>query len=107
MGLAAPLFLAGLVWAFLQRQFIPLVWIALTMVFGGFFVGATPSSSHYVAAIPAVAWLIALLLEAIWRHVRPWLAVVLLVSIMAADLLYYIGVYIPAAPGDFDLSFPR
>lgn len=108
MGLAAPLFLAGVVWAILQRQFIPVVWIGLTVVFGGFLLSATPSSSHYVAAIPAVAWLIALLLDGIWRHVRPWLAIVLLVAIVASDIVYYFGVYVPSdSPGDFDLPFPK
>jgi hypothetical protein len=107
MGLAAPFFVAGIIWAIIQRQFIPVVWMGLTMAFGGFLVSATPSSSHYVPAIPAIAWLIALLLEGVWRHVRPWLAVVLLLAIVASDLAYYFGVYVPSgSPGDFNLPFP-
>jgi hypothetical protein len=107
MGLAAPLFLAGIIWAFVRRQFLPLIWLGLTMFFGGFLLTYTPSSSHYVAAIPAVAWLVAMILDALGSHVRPWLAVALLAAIMLTDVAYYFGVYIPSGPaGDLNMPFP-
>ncbi|HET7011009.1 MAG TPA: glycosyltransferase family 39 protein, partial [Anaerolineales bacterium] len=54
MGIAAPLFVAGILWAIVRREFVPVLWIGLTMFFGGFLLSATPGSSHYVTAIPAV-----------------------------------------------------
>jgi hypothetical protein len=107
MGLAAPFFIAGFFFAILKRQWIPVVWIVLTMILGGLLLDATPSSSHYLVAVPAVVWLVALVLDAIWTSVRPWLAIVLLLSIMAGDLAYYFAVYIPwARVGDLGVPFP-
>jgi len=107
LGLAAPLLLGGIAWATLKRQWLPVLWIGLAMLFGGFALSSTPASSHYTAAIPAIVWLIALLLDGIWTHMRPWLALVLLTAVMATDLLYYFAIYIPLLPhGDLNQPFP-
>jgi 4-amino-4-deoxy-L-arabinose transferase-like glycosyltransferase len=94
-GLAAPLLAAGVIWACYRRAFLPVLWLGLTVMFGGFLLQATPSRSHYVVAIPAIAWLIAMPLSAIAETGRPSLAWLLLAVIMSTDLVYYFGVYLP------------
>ncbi len=107
LGLAAPLFLGGIAWATWRRQWLPVIWIGLAMLLGGFALLSTPASSHYTAAIPAIVWLIAMLLDGIGTQIRPWLAWVLLLAIMATDLVYYFAVYIPLLPhGDLNQPFP-
>jgi hypothetical protein len=98
--------LAGLIWAVWQREFLPVIWLGLTMFFGGFAMTYTPSSPHYVAAIPAVVWLVALPIEALGRLTRPWIAWGALAAIVAFDMFYYFGVYIPAAALWSDLRVP-
>lgn len=107
LGLAAPLFLAGLFLASIRRSYLPVLWVALTALFGGFLLQATPASSHYVTAIPAIAWLIGVALDAIWDHGGPWLSAGLLLAMIATDLWFYFGVYIPGGPPpDRSLPFP-
>ncbi|MEW5719919.1 MAG: glycosyltransferase family 39 protein, partial [Chloroflexota bacterium] len=57
IGVAAILFVTGLLWAIFKRHWVPALWILLTVVLGGFLVTGAPSSSHYVASIPAICWL--------------------------------------------------
>ncbi len=96
LGLAAPMLAGGVIWACWRREFLPVLWLGLTMFLGGFMLQATPSSSHFVVAIPALAWLIAKPLGALADAGRPVLAFLLLGVIMATDLVYYFGVYIPS-----------
>jgi hypothetical protein len=106
MGIAAPLFLAAILWAVYRREYLPVVWLGLTMFFGGFLLTGTPGSSHYVAAIPAVVWLVALLIDGLGRSIRPWLAWALLLAVVATDLYYYFGLYTPFVAPDADLNLP-
>jgi hypothetical protein len=106
VGLAACLFVIGILWALRKRQPIPVVWIVLITFFGGIMLTGAPSSSHLIACIPAVCWLVAIPLAWLWDHGYRPLAVFALVVIMAFDLLFYFGVYVPLAPHDLEHAFP-
>jgi hypothetical protein len=82
IGLAAPLFVVGLLWAVYRRHFLPVLWIALTALLGGFLLSDPPGSSHYVVAIPAICWLAAMPLEWLAASGRERLAVGLLVAVL-------------------------
>jgi 4-amino-4-deoxy-L-arabinose transferase-like glycosyltransferase len=106
IGVAAPLFVVGLLWAVRQRQFVPVLWVLLTIFLGGFMLTGAPSSSHYVVSIPAISWLVALPLMWLietghWR----W-AVALLIVIIVTDLGFYFGIYVPGGPRDLIHPFP-
>ena len=106
-ALAGPLFFAGLLWAIRKRRFMPVLWALLAMFFGGFLLKATPGSSHFVVIIPAIVWLIAILLDGVMERGHPRLALALLAVIMAADLFLYFGVYLPSGTHPhLDLPFP-
>jgi 4-amino-4-deoxy-L-arabinose transferase-like glycosyltransferase len=106
IGLAAPLFVAGLLMSFFRRQFVPALWILLTVIFGGFLLAAPPSSSHYVVSIPAICWLMAMPLNWLVESGRWRWAVVALLFVMVADLTFYFGQYVPSAPKDLIHPFP-
>jgi hypothetical protein len=105
-GAAAVLFIVGMLWALRLRQFLPLMWIILTVIFGGILLTGNPSSSHYVVSIPAICWLSAMPLGWLiqmgrWRH-----ALAIGALVVATDLSFYFGVYVPSAPHDLQTPFP-
>jgi hypothetical protein len=106
IGLGAPLFLAGLFWAIRSGNWVPVLWIALITFLGGFMLTGAPSSSHLIASIPAICWLVAIPLGWLMRHEYPYLAVFALLVIIGTDLLFYFGVYVPRGPRDLIHSFP-
>jgi 4-amino-4-deoxy-L-arabinose transferase-like glycosyltransferase len=105
-GASACAFGLGTLWAIRSRRWVPLAWALLTAILGGFMLLTPPSSSHYVVSIPAVAWLIALPLDALIA--RGWgnVAAVSLGAIMASDLLFYFGVYVPQGAPHLSVPFP-
>ena len=106
IGIAAPLFIIGLLWAIWKRQWMPILWVLFTTIFGGMLLGGAPSSSHYVAVIPAICWLTAVPINWVWQQ-RGWkLAMLLLIIIMLTDLIFYFGVYVPAGPRDLINQIP-
>lgn len=105
-GLAAPLLIIGFFWAIYKRQFLPSLWLFIVTVLGGFMLTGAPSSSHYVASMPAIVWLIAISLDWFIEHDHSRVAIALLVIIMATDLIFYFGVYVPSHPRDLIHSFP-
>lgn len=107
IGISAPLLAGGVLWAIYKRAVIPLAWLALTAFLGGFFLAATPSSSHYVVALPAIAWILAIVLQSVRKLHHPFLAYVLLAVVVSTDLIYYFGVYLPGgASPHLDVPFP-
>ncbi|MDE3092058.1 MAG: hypothetical protein KGJ80_22010, partial [Chloroflexota bacterium] len=100
------LFIIGFFWAIYKRQFIPVLWILLTTILGGFLSIGAPSSSHYVVAIPAICWLIAIPLSWLMEHGQGRLALAMLFAVVVTDLGFYFGVYVPSHPRDLIGSFP-
>jgi len=106
IGLAAPIFAIGFFWAIYKDVYLPVLWILLTIFFGGFLLLDPPSSSHYVVSIPAVCWLVAMPLAYLADHGRWRWAATILALIIITDLVFYFGVYIPAGPRDLVHPFP-
>jgi 4-amino-4-deoxy-L-arabinose transferase-like glycosyltransferase len=106
VGPAAVVFLVGIGLAINNKSWIPIAWIIFTTIFGGFLIGIPNGSPHYVAAIPAICWLIGLTLDWIWEHGYSVIAIGLLASIMLIDLYFYFHIYINIPPHDFILPFP-
>ena len=107
IGLAAPLFVLGGAWSIYKRQFMPVVWVLLTALLGGFLLASAPGSSHYVVSIPAICWLVATPLSALIETRRRRLIALGLIGlsiIVVTDLYFYFGVYVPRGP--VDLRFP-
>lgn len=105
-GIAAPLFLIGVLWAIWRRNWLPLAWLALTIFFGGIMLTGAPSSSHFVVVIPAICWLTAVPLNWLWENGRWRLALLLVVAIMLTDLFFYFGMYVPSGPRDLFNDLP-
>jgi hypothetical protein len=105
IGAASPLFLAGIFWSLYKKQWLPLVWLLLVTLLGGFLLTAPPGSSHFVVAIPAIGWLLAILLDHLMQLKHPGWAVLLIVVIVLTDLVFYFAVY-PGRSGDFNMLFP-
>lgn len=106
IGIASPLFVIGFFWAIYERQFVPVVWIVLTVIFGGMMVSGAPSSSHFAVSMPAIIWLIAIPLGWLVRRGNWRLAAAIIVLIMLTDLAFYFGVYVPGRPRDLKYPFP-
>jgi 4-amino-4-deoxy-L-arabinose transferase-like glycosyltransferase len=106
IGAAAPLFIIGVLWALWTRQWIPLLWIFFTTVFGGILLSGAPSSSHYVVSIPAICWLTAVPITWLWENGRWRLAIFLIGAIIITDLGFYFGIYVPSEPRDLFNAIP-
>jgi 4-amino-4-deoxy-L-arabinose transferase-like glycosyltransferase len=106
LELAALLFVVGVLWSVYKRRFIPILWILLTILLGGFLLTGAPSSSRYVVSIPAICWLIAVPLEWLIEKGQGYLALGLMVAVVMTDLLFYFVVYVPSAPVDLIHPFP-
>ena len=103
-GVSALTFLAGAVWALKTRRWLPLAWVTLAALLGGFVLRGAPSSPNFVVSIPGVAWLIALPLDGLISRGRWRLALAVLAAIIVSDLVFYFGVY--ALHGAPSLIFP-
>jgi hypothetical protein len=106
IGLAGPLFVIGLGWAAFKRRWLPVVWIFLTVFLGGFLLSDPPGSSHYVVAIPAICWLMAMPLDWLASLGRERLAVALMAAVVVVDIYFYFFVYVPGGPRDLIHVFP-
>jgi hypothetical protein len=105
IGVASPLFLAGILWSLYKKQWMPLVWLLLVTILGGFLLSAPPGSSHFVVAIPAICWVLAILLDRLMQIKHPRWAVMLIILIVITDLVFYFAVY-PGRGSDFTVLFP-
>ncbi|MCI0399423.1 MAG: glycosyltransferase family 39 protein [Chloroflexi bacterium] len=106
IGLAAPLFVIGLLWAIYKGYTLPVLWVALTVLLGGVLLADPPGSSHYVVVIPAICWLVAMPLNWLAENGQRRLAILFLVAIVLTDLAFYFGVYVPSHPRDLIHPFP-
>jgi hypothetical protein len=106
IGLSGPLFVVGLLWTIYRRSFLPVLWIVLTVFFGGIMLGDPPGSSHYVIAIPAICWLVATPISWLVSSGRAWLALVVLLAVVIPDLVFYFVIYVPGSPRDLIHAFP-
>jgi 4-amino-4-deoxy-L-arabinose transferase-like glycosyltransferase len=106
-GLAGILFVGAILWALSRQRFLPLVWMATTLFFAAFLIPGSPHSSHAIAAVPAMVWLVAMVLSDLARLGRPRLAWGLLALLMIIDLTAYI-VIMGGGGGDpaFSVPFP-
>lgn len=106
IGLAAPLLIVGFFWAIRKRQYVPALWLFIATVLGGFMLSGAPSSSHYVLSIPAICWLIAIVIKALMDGGHPRWAIAVLLIIVATDLVFYFGIYLQHPSGDLVHPFP-
>jgi hypothetical protein len=106
IGLGVPLLLAGVFWQIHRREATPVLWLALTMLFGGFLLQALPASNHYTVAIPAVVWLIISPLDALYSFGKPRWARAALAILIVTDLYFYFGIYARSPSLDFVHPFP-
>ncbi|HRK90150.1 MAG TPA: glycosyltransferase family 39 protein [Anaerolineales bacterium] len=106
IGISSLSFLVGVFLAIRQGKHLLWVWILLVTVFGGVLLAGTPSSSHFVPAIPAVCALVALPLGKMLESKRlPW-AYILLAGILLTDLGFYFMVYAANPSMDLNIAFP-
>ena len=107
LGLSGVFFVVGLLWSVFRRQYLPLVWIAATLFFAAFLIPGPPHTSHTIAAVPALIWIVALPLRDLARLGKPRLAWTLLVVLMLTDLAVYIAI-LGTGGGEpaFSLPFP-
>jgi len=106
IGFGSALFLWGVVWALYKKQFFPVLWILIVTVLGGVIVNGTPSSSHFIVAIPAICWLVALPIDWLIENKRIRLAYVFLTIIVATDLYFYFVTYRANPSSHLILEFP-
>ena len=106
IGLSMLLLPIGFGWAIYKRMWVPVVWLVLVTFFGGFLLAGAPSSSHYVTAIPAICWLIAIAIDILNERGHPRLALVVLAIVVLTDLVFYFGIYRLSPSGDLSLPFP-
>jgi hypothetical protein len=105
-GVSALAFLVGAFLALRSRNWLPLAWVAVPAVAGGFLMRGVPSASELVVSIPGIAWLVAIPLERLISRGRWKLALALLAAILASDLVFYFGLYVLRGAPGFVLPFP-
>lgn len=105
-GPAALIFIFGLVISFTERNWIPLAWLLLTTLLGGFLINVPNSSAHYVVSIPAICWVIGYGLNWLKSQNHSRLAAVLLVLILLVDIYFYFIQYPSQQLRDFIHAFP-
>jgi 4-amino-4-deoxy-L-arabinose transferase-like glycosyltransferase len=107
LGMAGVFFVAGVLWAVHRRRFLPLVWILVTLFFAAFLIPGSPHSSHTIAAVPAMVWVVAMLLSDLAQLGKARLAWGLLVLLMLTDLTAYVAI-MGSGGGDpaFSVPFP-
>ena len=105
-GPAAVIFGVGFLWAIFKKQWVPVIWVLLTALLGGFLLSGPSGSSHFVVSIPAICWLIALPLNYLAENKHPRLAWALLALLIAVDIIFYFGFYAANPSGDLVNPFP-
>lgn len=105
-GPAAIAFSVGLLWALYMKKWLPVLWLALTALLGGFMLSSPSGSSHFVVSIPAICWLMALPLNWMVENKYRRLAWGLLALILAVDFIFYFGFYAATPSGDLVNPFP-
>ncbi|MEW6402256.1 MAG: glycosyltransferase family 39 protein [Chloroflexota bacterium] len=106
IGMASILFLLGIGWAIYEKQALPLIWIGLVTFLGGFMVVGSPASSHFIAAVPAICWLIAIPLNRLIAGKRAGWVYALLAMIIFLDLFFYFFIYAGNPSPELSEAFP-
>lgn len=106
IGFASILFMVGIVLAFKKTHSIALVWILIVTFMGGILLDGTPGSTHFIGAIPAICWLVALPIDKLFESGNHRLAYAILAVIIFTDLYFYFVVYAGTPSPDLSLSFP-
>lgn len=106
IGIAAPIFVIGILWFFWKRQWIPLWWLFFALLFGGVLLGGAPSSSHHVVMIPVICWATAVPISALWNSGKWRIALLIILLIVITDLVFYFGIYVPRDPIDLFHELP-
>jgi len=107
IGVASILFPLGIAWSIYKKQYFPVLWILIVTVLGGFMVVAPPGTSHFIAVVPVICWMVATPLNWLIETRRPVWAYILLASIIALDLYFYFVVYAAHPSRDLILPFPQ
>ena len=105
-GPAAILFSIGILWATHMKKWLPVIWLILTALLGGFLLSGPSGSSHYVVSIPAICWLMALPLNWLAENNHKRLAWGLLGVILLVDVVFYFWFYAANPSGDLINAFP-
>jgi 4-amino-4-deoxy-L-arabinose transferase-like glycosyltransferase len=106
LGLAAPLLIIGFLWAIRQRVWLPVIWLLVATLLGGFMLAGAPSSSHYISSIPAICWLIAVVLDWLAERGHTRWAMLALAAIVFTDIAFYFGFYAWQPSLDLKHDFP-
>lgn len=105
-GPGAVVFSIGLLLALYMKKWLPVLWLILTALLGGFLLSGPSGSSHFVVSIPAICWLMALPLNWLAENKKGRLAWGLLALILAVDIIFYFGIYAATPSGDLVNPFP-
>lgn len=105
LGLSGIFFIAGILLAIYRKRVLLLVWLGLTIFFGAFLIPGPPGTSHIIPAVPVMVWLVTLPLSEMYKHGYKRLVPILLLMMIATDIYFYYGIYIPGG-ADPDLSLP-
>ncbi len=89
-----------------KKQFLPVFWLLIVTVLGGVLSAGTPSSSHFIGAIPAICWLVAIPLDWLFEHKHPYWAYFLLAIIVITDLSFYFVIYAAHPSENLSVPFP-
>lgn len=106
IGVSSILFPIGFVLAILKKQYLPVIWILIVTILGGVMSAGTPSSSHFIGAIPAICWLVAIPLDWLIEHNHPYWAYFLLAIIVITDLSFYFVFYAAHPSWILNTPFP-
>ncbi len=106
IGFASILFMIGISLAFNKTHFLALVWILIVTTLGGILIDGTPGSTHFIGAIPAICWLVALPIDKLFESGNRHLAYALLAAIIITDIYFYFIIYSGSPSPDLSLLFP-
>ncbi len=106
IGFASILFMVGVVLALNKTHFLALVWIGIVTFFGGILIDGTPGSTHFIGAIPAICWLVALPIDKLFESGNRHIAYAILAAIIITDIYFYFIIYSGSPSPDLSLLFP-
>lgn len=106
VGFASILFLVGIFLAFNRKHYLALIWLLIVTILGGVMIDGTPGSTHFIGAIPAICWLVALPIDKLFENGNQRLAYALIVVIIYTDLFFYFALYKGNPSPDLTLPFP-
>lgn len=106
VGFASILFMFGIAFAFNKKHFLALVWILIVTTLGGILLDGTPGSTHFIGAIPAICWLVALPIDKLFESGNHRFAYAILAVVILTDIYFYFLIYSGNPSPDLSLPFP-